>query len=145
MLRASSILTDIDQRDEAWDSGRMTERFTSVDEYIESQPAEQQAILREIRRVLLEAVPGGEEKYRYDMPAVMFDGRYGLHYAAWKKFVGLYPVARLDDGEHDALEEEIAPYRAAKDSINFPYSKPIPYDLIGRVAAALAARRVESA
>jgi len=121
----------------------MTEKFTSVDEYIDSFPAEQQQILREIRRTLLEAVPGAEEKYRYDMPAVMLGGRYGLHYAAWKKFIGLYPIARLDDGEsaeHDALESEIAPFRAAKDSVNFPYSKPIPYDLIGRVAAALAER-----
>lgn len=124
----------------------MTEKFTSVDEYIDSFPAERQQILREIRRTLLEAVPGGEEKYRYDMPAVMLGGRYGLHYAAWKKFIGLYPIARLDDGEsteHDALEAEIAPFRAAKDSVNFPYSKPIPYDLIGQVAAALAQRHAE--
>jgi len=119
---------------------RMTEKFTSVDEYIDSFPAEQQQILREIRRTLLEAVPGGEEKFRYDMPAVMLGGRYGLHYAAWKKFIGLYPIARLDDGEHDPLEAEIAPYRAAKDSVNFSYSQPIPYELIGRVAAALAQR-----
>ena len=121
----------------------MTEKFTSVDEYIDSFPAEQQQILREIRRTLLKAVPGGEEKYRYDMPAVMLGGRYGLHYAAWKKLIGLYPIARLDDGEspeHDALEAEIAPFRAAKDSVNFPYSTPIPYELIGRVAAALAKR-----
>jgi uncharacterized protein YdhG (YjbR/CyaY superfamily) len=123
----------------------MTEKFTSVDEYIASKPAEQQQMLREIRRILLKAVPGGEEKYRYDMPAVMLGGSYGLHYAAWKKFIGLYPIARLDDGEHDALEEEIAPYRAAKDSINFPYSKPIPYELIGRVAVALAERREANA
>nr|WP_052521692.1 DUF1801 domain-containing protein [Agreia bicolorata] len=88
-------------------------------------------------------MPGGEEKFRYDMPAVMLGGRYGLHYAAWKKFVGLYPIARLDDGEsaeRDALEAEISPFRLGKDSINFPYSKPIPYDLIKRVASALAQR-----
>jgi uncharacterized protein YdhG (YjbR/CyaY superfamily) len=123
----------------------MTAKFTSVDEYIDAQPPEQQQILREIRRVLIEAVPSGEEKYRYDMPAVMLGGRYGLHYAAWKKFIGLYPIARLDDGEHDELEAEIAPYRAAKDSLNFPYSKPIPYELIGRVAEALAERSAAGA
>jgi uncharacterized protein YdhG (YjbR/CyaY superfamily) len=123
----------------------MTAKFASVDEYLDAQPAEQQHMLREIRRVLLEAVPGGEEKYRYDMPAVMLGGRYGLHYAAWKKFIGLYPIAGLDDGEHDALEAEIAPYRAAKDSLNFPYSKPIPYELIGRVAEALAERSAKGA
>jgi len=53
------------------------------------------------------------------------------------------PIARLDDGEsaeHDALEAEIAPFRSGKDSINFSYSKQIPYELIKRVASALAER-----
>ncbi|WP_374947416.1 hypothetical protein [Agreia sp.] len=43
--------------------------------------------------MVIRRVPGGEEKYRYDMPTVMLGGRYGLHYAAWKKFIGIYPVA----------------------------------------------------
>ena len=65
------------------------------------------------------------------MPAVMLGGRYSLHYAAWKKHVGIYPVATAPE----PLESELAPFRAAKDSINFPYSVPIPYDLVGRIAA----------
>jgi uncharacterized protein YdhG (YjbR/CyaY superfamily) len=67
------------------------------------------------------------------MPAVMLDDRYALHFAGWKKHVGLYPIPALEDG----LEAEIAPYRTAKDSVRFLYSEPIPFDLIERVAAAL--------
>ena len=40
-----------------------------------------------------------------------------------------------------ALERELAPYRAAKDTVRFPLSRPVPYDLIERLAAFLAERR----
>jgi len=109
----------------------------TVDAYIASFPDDVQVILAAVRAALLRAVPGGEERVRYGMPAVMLDGRYAIHFAAWKKHLGVYPVARLDE----ALEAELAPYRAAKDSLNFVYAKPIPYELIERVAVALAARR----
>ena len=78
---------------------------------------------------------GGEEKIRYGMPAVMFADRYGIHFAGWKKHVGLYPVGELDPD----LEAEIAPHRATKDTVQFFYEDPVPYDLIERVARALAA------
>ena len=115
----------------------MSGSITTIDDYIATFPDETQVILREVRRVLHSAVPDAEEKIRYDMPAIMLGGRYAIHFAAWKKHLGLYPVPVLD-GE---IEKEIAPYRAAKDSVNFSYTKPIPYDLIERVAAAIVALR----
>ena len=63
-------------------------------------------------------------------------GRYGIHFAGWKKHVGLYPVGELDPD----LEAEVAPHRAKKDTVQFFYKDPVPYDLIERVARALAAR-----
>jgi uncharacterized protein YdhG (YjbR/CyaY superfamily) len=111
--------------------------FATVDAYVESFPEETRVILSRVRSTILAEVPGAEEKIRYGMPAVMLGGRYAIHYAAWKRHLGLYPVPVLDD----ALETELAPYRAAKDSVNFAYSAPIPYDLIGRVAAAIVALR----
>ncbi len=38
------------------------------------------------------------------------------------------------------MEQELAPLRASKDTIHLRYSQPIPYDLVARVAAALARR-----
>jgi uncharacterized protein YdhG (YjbR/CyaY superfamily) len=68
----------------------------------------------------------------------MLGGRYALHFAGWKKHIGLYPVPTLDE----PLESEIAPYRAEKDSVVFLHSAPVPYELIGRVTEAIVARRV---
>jgi len=114
-----------------------TPAAATIDEYIAGFPDDVQQILHEVRRVVHLAVPDGEEKIRYGMPAVMLGGRYAIHFAAWKKHLGLYPVPVLDT----ELEKELAPYRAAKDSVNFVYAEPIPYDLIERVSAAIVAKR----
>ena len=111
----------------------------SVDEYIAGFPPDVQEILARVREAIRSEVPDPVEKIRYGMPAVMLGGPYAVHFAGWKKHVGLYPVPVLE-GE---LEAEIAPYRAAKDSVNFAYSKPIDYDLISRVTAAIVAKRGE--
>ncbi|GAA2470662.1 hypothetical protein GCM10009858_04950 [Terrabacter carboxydivorans] len=93
-------------------------------------------MLEQVRAALLRGVPGGEEKIRYGMPAVMFADRYGIHFAGWKKHVGLYPVGALDPD----LEAEVAPHRATKDTVQFFYADGVPYDLVERIARALAAR-----
>ena len=111
--------------------------MATIDEYIAGFGDEQRAMLEMVRAAVHRSVPGGEEKIRYGMPAIMLGGRYAIHFAAWKKHLGLYPVPTLDD----ALEARVAPFREAKDSINFPYSQPIPYDLIEEVAAAIYRQR----
>jgi uncharacterized protein YdhG (YjbR/CyaY superfamily) len=119
----------------------MAGKFEDVDAYIASFPKDVQAILKKVRKAIRSHVPGGEEKIRYGMPAVMLGGRYAVHFAGWKHHVGLYPIPKLDE----ALERELAPYRAAKDSVNFPYAKPVPYALIERVTAAIVKLRAEEA
>lgn len=113
-------------------------KFTTIDEYIAAQVAEVRPILEQIRQVLHDAVPDAEEKVRYDMPAIMLGGRYAIHFAAWKHHIGMYPVARAEGYAADpGLEAAIEPYREKTDSVTFPYSGPMPYELIGRIGAFL--------
>ncbi len=114
----------------------MAQRFASVDEYIGSFPEEVAAILSEIRRTLLAAVPNAGEKISYQIPAITLAGSPFVYFAGWRKHIGMYPVPALDP----AVEQEVAQYRATKDTLHFPLTKPIPYDLIGRLGALLAAR-----
>lgn len=113
----------------------------TVDEYIAGFPPEQQRTLQLIREaihrgVAAASIPNESEKIRYGMPAVMLGGRYALHFAGWKKHIGLYPVPVLD-GE---LESAVAPHRSEKDSVTFPWKDPVPFDLIERIAAAIVTR-----
>ncbi|GAA1845663.1 iron chaperone [Asanoa iriomotensis] len=107
----------------------MAPKFASVEEYIDALPAEQQEITREMRRTVLAALPNTGEKISYSIPAVTVDGSVLVYYAAWKKFISLYPAPRADDD----FERAVAPYRGAKDALQFRWNQPIPWDLITRV------------
>jgi uncharacterized protein YdhG (YjbR/CyaY superfamily) len=105
-----------------------------VDDYISAQPAEVQEILQEVRRRIHKAVPGAGEKISYRIPTFTLGGKYFVYMAAWKKYLSVYPLP-------EGMEEELAPYKAAKGTLRFAYDKPIPYQLIAKVAKRLAGNR----
>ena len=100
-----------------------------------------QDILSELQRRIGAIVPDVGEKISYQMPTVTMSGEALLYYAAWKQHIGMYPIPPAEP----ELEAQIAPYRAAKDTVRFPYKKPIPYDLIDAMVAMLVSRRLTSA
>ena len=108
----------------------------TVEDYIAGYPEEVASVLREVRRQIAAALPDAGEKISYGMPTVTLDGRPVVSYGAWRQHLGLYPVP-TSEGE---LEEAVAPYRSTKDTLRFRYRDPIPYELIGRIAAERARR-----
>ncbi len=94
----------------------MATTFETVDEYIASFPPERQAILEDVRGAMRRGAPGTEERISYGIPAFTLDGRYLIYFAGWKQHVSVYPIPETDD----ALEQAIAPYRAAKGTLRFP-------------------------
>ena len=113
----------------------MSEQPTTVDAYIAAfEPAIAER-LQQVRAAILAEVPQPEERMRYGIAAVMLGGRYALHFAGWRKHIGLYPVPPLPE----ELESEIAPLRSGKDTVNLKHRDPLPVELVGRVAAAIVA------
>jgi uncharacterized protein YdhG (YjbR/CyaY superfamily) len=119
--------------------GRMPDMSApaTVEEYLAVLPPEARAVLEEVRAAVLRGMPGATETIRYGMPAAMVGSRSGLHYAAWKRHAALYPVP-LFDGD---LEAEVAPLRSGRDAVHLAYRRPVPGDLVERIASAVAARR----
>jgi uncharacterized protein YdhG (YjbR/CyaY superfamily) len=115
----------------------MAEEFATVDDYISSFPLDVQAILQEVRRAIRNAAPAADEKISYQMPTIMLNGRKVVHFAAWKDHIGVYPIPTGDE----LFENDIAPYRGARSTARFPFSKPIPYDLLKRMVAFLVEER----
>ncbi len=102
--------------------------FKSVDEYIAAAPKNVQTILQDLRKVIKEAAPDAEETISYKMPAFKQNGVL-VYFAAFKDHIGFFPT-----GEGvDAFKEELKGYKTSKGTIQFPYDKPIPYDLVRKI------------
>ncbi len=102
--------------------------FTSIDEYIATFPAEIQKILEEVRAAIKVAAPEAEEKISYQMPTFFLKGNL-VHFAAFKHHLGFYPAPT----GIEAFARDLAPYKGAKGSVQFPLDQPMPLDLIARI------------
>jgi uncharacterized protein YdhG (YjbR/CyaY superfamily) len=104
-------------------------RAKTMDAYIASFPADVQVILNRIRRTIRDAAPSAQETISYQMPAFRQHGIL-MYFAAWRNHIGLYPPVSGDA----RLEKALAPYAGEKGNLQFPLDRPIPYDLIKRLA-----------
>jgi len=100
----------------------------NIDEYIANFPEYIQEILQKIRRIIHETAPEAQEKISYQMPTFFLNGNL-VHFAAFKNHVGFYPTP----SGTEKFKKEIAAYKAAKGSIQFPLDQPIPYELITKI------------
>ena len=114
-------------------------KFTTVDEYILSFPESVQEILEEVRGMIKDLVPDAEEHISYNMPAFKVDGEFFVHFSAWKKHIGMYPIP---DG-NEAFQKSILKYKGAKSSLNFPLDEPMPLKLIAKVVKFRIAENLE--
>lgn len=108
-------------------------KFVTIDDYFATVSPEVKPILEEIRRRIHHKVPEAQETISYQMPAFKL-GRTFIYFAAFKKHIGVYPPVTGDK----ALIEATASYRNEKGNLSFPLNRPIPFDLIGKAAVALA-------
>lgn len=115
----------------------MAEKHPTVDAYVSAQPAATRLVLEEIRRSIHAAVPGAGEMISYDIPTITIDGHYVVYFAAWAHHISVYPIPREDEN----LNAEMEQFVSGKGTLKFPLAKPVPYGLIARVAAQLAAEK----
>jgi len=112
----------------------------NIDEYIAGFPDDVQEILQKIRMTIREAAPDAEETISYQMPTFTLKGNL-VHFAAYKKHIGLYPAPR----GIEKFKKELSAYEGAKGSVRFPLDKPIPFGLISRIVKFRVKDNLESA
>lgn len=98
-------------------------------DYIDKQPLEIQSRLMQIRDVLKRTLPEAEERISWQMPT-FWQGRNIIHFAAFKKHIGIYPGPDAIVHFSQALE----PFKTSKGAIQIPHDVPIPLDLISEIA-----------
>jgi uncharacterized protein YdhG (YjbR/CyaY superfamily) len=117
----------------------------TIDEYIACFPGDVQVILQKVRETIRAAAPLATEKITWQMPTFSHNvaSRAGarragarragalIHFAAAKAHLGIYPgpeaVAHFAD--------RLSGYKTSKGAIQFPYARPLPYDLIADMTA----------
>ncbi|NJN18122.1 MAG: hypothetical protein HC822_18580 [Oscillochloris sp.] len=114
--------------------------FASIDEYIAAFPADVQVLLKQLRATIKAAAPEAEERISYKMPTFSLHGNL-VHFAAYKQHIGLYPTP----SGMSAFDAELAPYKRAKGSVQFPLSEPLPLDLVTRIVQARVAQNLQRA
>lgn len=102
----------------------------TVDEYIDTFPEPVRGKLVELRETIRAAAPAATEKISYGIPTFFLGGNL-VHFAAFRKHVGFYPAPSAIA----AFEAELAPYKRAKGSVQFPIDRPLPLDLVRRMVA----------
>ena len=103
-------------------------QVNDIDQYISGFSSEIQAILQEIRATIKKAAPEAQEAISYQMPTFKLNGNL-IHFAAFKNHIGVYPAPT----GIEQFRKELSVYKGGKGSVQFPFSLPMPYDLISRI------------
>jgi uncharacterized protein YdhG (YjbR/CyaY superfamily) len=96
-------------------------------------PDDARLAIEQIRQAIRRAAPDAVETMSYGMPTFDRNGKHLVFVAGWKRHVSLYPTPQGDD----VYQEAIAPFRAAKSSLHFPLSAPMPTRLVEQTVSLL--------
>ncbi|WP_447725339.1 iron chaperone [Sphingomonas koreensis] len=114
--------------------------FKSADEYIATFDGEDAAGLEAIRKTILAAVPEAEERISYQLPAFYHHG-WIFYMSAHKAHFNL--ACPPPSAAFETFRDELAGYKMTKSAVILPKSKPLPLDLIGRMAKVQAKANAE--
>jgi len=103
-----------------------------IDAYIEGLESPFREAISHLRQVIGAAAPEADEIITYAMPGIGLDGPL-VSYCAFKKHCSLFPMG---NAVFIGMEEEIAPWRTSKGTLQFPPDALPPDALIARIVQA---------
>lgn len=107
------------------EQGHFCGKFSNIEEYIAIQSEDVQPLLQSIRETIRAAAPEAIEKISWQMPT-FWQGENLIHFAAFKKHIGLYPGGEATS----EFAERLVGYKTSKGAIQLPLGKPIDDQLI---------------
>lgn len=106
--------------------------INTIDEYIEKQDTtpELRGRLKEMQQFIHSLAPQAEQRISWGMPTFYLRGNL-VHFALCKNHIGFYPGA--DGIAHFTPEFQGQGYVFSKGAVQFPHTKPIPFELIEKI------------
>ena len=105
----------------------------TIDAYLAGVPPDQRAALQRLRQAVHRAAPGAEEFSYYGMPAVRFEGKALVAFAAAQRHCALYP---LSGRAIAACRSELSRFETSKGTIRFQPERPLSLALIRKLVRA---------
>lgn len=102
--------------------------FTTVDEYIASYSGDVKKRMETLRQIILECSPEITEKISWGMATFVLHGNL-VHFSGEKKHMGFHP----SPGAVEKFKEKLVDYKCSKGTIQLPYDKPMPYELLREI------------
>ncbi len=102
---------------------------TTINEYILAAPPQAQEKLSEIRAILKSVAPDAVELIKWGQP-VLEQKRILFSFSAFKSHMNFMPTGPA----MEPFKSELTAYKTGKDTIQFSYDKPLPKDLIQKIA-----------
>ena len=103
--------------------------YTTIDEYIALFPQTVQQVMNRLRKTIAETVPGAEETISYRMPAFRLNKKVLVYFGGFKDHIGFFPTS----SGVAAFQKELEGYRTSKGTIQFPFDKELPLDLVIKI------------
>jgi len=101
----------------------------TIDAYIADFPEPVQQLLQSVRATIRAAAPEAAETISYQIPTFTLNGKYLVHFAAFKKHIGFYP----GPSGLLAFKDALSAYAGAKGSVQFPINQPLPLAVIAGI------------
>lgn len=106
-----------------------TKKPNNVDEYINTAPDYAREKLNEIRLLLKSVAPKASEELKWRQP-VFIEKRILFAYSAFKNHLTFMPTKP----SLEPFKDKLSSLKTGKHTIRFPYDKPLPKELIKKIA-----------
>ena len=100
----------------------------SIDEYISLAPSALHERLWSLHEAIASSAPGASEALKWRMPAYSYD-KILVAWAVFKHHTGFYPMPSAIK----SFKKELAKYKTAEGSVQFPHDKALPLPLIKKM------------
>jgi uncharacterized protein YdhG (YjbR/CyaY superfamily) len=107
-------------------------KLTTIDEYLESLPADKRAALEKLRKTIRAAAPKAEECISYQIPAFRQKGML-VGFGATAKHCAFFP---FNSTTVEAYKGDLKGYDTSKGTIRFQPEKPLPAALVRKLVKA---------
>lgn len=102
----------------------------TIEDYLNPLPDLVRMRMQQVAHTIMEVCPEAQPTIQYGMPTFIWKGKVLIHYAAYKKHLGIYPVPTSGTDLVDLFKG----YKTSgKGTIQFPLAENLPVELLREI------------